>query len=408
MSASNGWASAHDIIGATEESDTSEPSESSDRTDGSFISESMDSEDESRSSSRLGPRKWPYPMATAKKQVLEGMKLLQDHQRSESLVRPERTKTSLAARPCLMDNRFPLLKLPKELRLNVFDQLFTDLTINRQHRPETLHRYHYPSEWPGNDFSAYLHLILTCKEIHNEARGLWETGYIRNCCFYFWKAPIFYRVACALEELGPPYTCAKFVLRGRPFEENGDNETAFVDEDAEDLMMTQPGFPYWDEDYKDHHWGWPKFPFDHPCGEGHLVEGRIPFETYRCGSKRRKCARAFFPALDFCSISVHERSIAEHKFGSRYSQMVGDVGDVFWGAYDPATAHAKLMIYEEWQRRGSPETLLDKASAVLAWKSEAAAGLDKEWLKLNGNIDATFKSIEAGFSLDNWLRERPR
>lgn len=104
---------------------------------------------------------------------------------------------------------FPLMKLSPELRLNVYDQPLIDLTVNRQRAVADLNKYHRAHEWPKNDFSAYLGLLLTCKETHWHVKRLWEHVYIHKCCFYFWKLPSFYRVATSLLKLGEPYRSAR-------------------------------------------------------------------------------------------------------------------------------------------------------------------------------------------------------
>jgi hypothetical protein len=67
---------------------------------------------------------------------------------------------------------FPIMKLPPELRLMVFDQLFLDLTVRRQrfmmyHNEEKLLHKHQV-----NDFRPYTNMLLTCKELSDEAKKL--------------------------------------------------------------------------------------------------------------------------------------------------------------------------------------------------------------------------------------------
>jgi hypothetical protein len=300
------------------------------------------------------------------------------------------------------------MKLPPEIRLNVYDCLFTDLAINRQRDVADLTEYHHSYEWPDNDFSAYRNLLLTCREVHDAAKGLWENMYARHVCFYFWKVPDFYRVAKLLTTLGEPYQDASYALRTRPFEETEAEETDFVDNEAEEIMSAQPGFPHDDEDYANFHWGWPAFRFNGGQGNHSLhSNGRIPHDIYQKGARIKPFARAEFPGLEECSIVVHERHPDEGK-ESQYLLMSGKVGDVFWGGYDAAGGHAQLKIWEEWSKRGCPPCCLAKAEIVLTWRAQAMAGQDEEWLALGGDPHADLEDLESvkyRYQLHNWLRD---
>jgi hypothetical protein len=303
---------------------------------------------------------------------------------------------------------FPLMKLPPEIRLNVYDCLFTDLTINRQREVADLTEYHHSHEWPDNDFSAYRNLLLTCREVHDAAKGLWETMYARHVCFYFWKVPDFYRVAKLLTTLGEPYQDPSYALRTRTFEETEAEETEFVDNEAEEIMSTQPGFPHDNEDYANFHWAWPPFHFNgEPGSHSLLSDGRIPHDTYRRGARRRPFARAEFPGLEDCSIVVHEDHPDEGT-RSQYLLMSGKIGTVFWGGYDAAAGHAQLKIWEEWRKRGCPPCCLAKAEVVLTWRAQAMSGQDEAWLALGGDPHADLENLEKvkyRFQLHNWLRD---
>ena len=306
--------------------------------------------------------------------------------------------------------QFPLMKLCPEVRLNVYDCLFTDLTINRHRQVANLTVYHHPHEWPDNDFSAYRNLLLTCKEVHDEAKSLWENMYIRHCCFYFWKMPGIYRIAKLLTDLGEPYQRMRYVLRTRTFEEIGSHEIDLADDDAVELMTKRRGFPCHDEDYAHLHWAWPTFHW--PGGPGiHalLANGRIPHEIYYTGvgAEFRICARADLPGLEECSLAVHECVPSSSPAQTQYLIMSGKMGAVCWDGYDPPAAHACLMIWEEWRRRGYPSGCLAKSDVVFAWRAQAMSGQDEAWLALGGNSAVDLNDL-VNFPyvdrLNYWLR----
>ena len=115
---------------------------------------------------------------------------------------------------------FPIMELPPELRLMVFDQLFLDLTVRRQwsvmhHNEEKLLQ-----KYQVNDFRPYTNLLLTCKELNKEAKNHWDRYYLRECCFYFWHISKLYDFAMVLDKMGRPYTEIKYVLRSQWAESN--------------------------------------------------------------------------------------------------------------------------------------------------------------------------------------------
>ncbi|GAB1736462.1 hypothetical protein NU219Hw_g7612t1 [Hortaea werneckii] len=75
----------------------------------------------------------------------------------------------------------PLLALPKELRLMIYDELFTPLT----QRPKHFDTYVLPSEWPKIDFTPYTALLLTCKEVKEEARTHFEGHFAPDVMVFF-------------------------------------------------------------------------------------------------------------------------------------------------------------------------------------------------------------------------------
>ncbi|KAI7526204.1 hypothetical protein KC331_g17096 [Hortaea werneckii] len=75
----------------------------------------------------------------------------------------------------------PLLALPKELRLMIYDELFAPLT----QRPKHFDTYVLPSEWPKTDFTSYRALLLTCKEVKEEATTHFKGHFVRDVMIYF-------------------------------------------------------------------------------------------------------------------------------------------------------------------------------------------------------------------------------
>jgi len=304
------------------------------------------------------------------------------------------------------ERQFPLMKLPKEVRLNVYDCLFTDLTIGRQREVADLTVIHPPDEWPVNDFSAYRNLLLTCKEVHDEAKSLWENMYIRHCRFNFWKVPELYRVAKLLADLGGPYRRVSYSLRTRSTLQNGRSSTDFMDDLAMELMLQQRGFPEDDPDYYDFGWGWPTFNWAETPGTHALFAGgQVTYKLHMDG--RGLTARADFPGLESCSISLHKGFCFTHmrSIHTQYLLISGKVGDVVWGNYDSAAGHAKMLIWEAWNRLEQPSCCLAKSEIVLAWRAQAISGYDKTWLALGGDPRnlSSVADVQEELGLGSWL-----
>lgn len=306
------------------------------------------------------------------------------------------------------EHQFPLMKVPKEVRLNVYDCLFTDLTIVRQCEVANLTVYHPPHEWPGNDFSNYRNLLLTCKEVHDEAKSLWENMYIRHCVFYFWKPQDLYRVAKLLTDLGGPYQRMSYALRTRPESETGRRATDFIDDLLADLMYYQKGFPEDDTNYNGFHWAWPRLRWGEGPGTYTLLEnGCVPYEIYV--QDVGTCARTDFSGLTHCSISVHESLIGIYA-QAQYLLMRGKVGGIVWDDYDPLVGHVKTMLWEEWVRRGYPSSCLDRSDIVLKWRAQAMSGRDETWLNLGGTPDdlSSMRCVQHEYGLSSWLMAERR
>ena len=306
----------------------------------------------------------------------------------------------LAAAPL---QAFPLMKLSPELRLDIYDQVLIDLTTNRQRTVAGLNKYHRVREWPKNDFSAYLSLLLTCKEIHAHVKGLWENVYIHKCCFYFWKIPDFYRIATSLVKLGEPYRSARYTLRTRSDKEIGDEQADFITFEGSNFMKDQPGFPIDNPDYEDLQWSLPKFTYMSKSGLHTLQgEGPIPVETYQQGPRGRNFGRASIPGLKGCSIAVHDRQVLQSRPAATYVLMSGEVGNVFWGKYDAAFGHGKQVIWDEWERRGYPRDCLTRADIVLSHRALLELGIPVRWAGYR-NKPYDLWDIELIYNLLGWL-----
>ncbi|KAK5126637.1 hypothetical protein LTR85_009571 [Meristemomyces frigidus] len=77
--------------------------------------------------------------------------------------------TTTAAEP-----RPSFLAMPKELRLQVYDELLEPLI----RRPEHFDTYVLPSEWPKNDLTPYTSLLFTSRQICEEVKDYFESRYL--------------------------------------------------------------------------------------------------------------------------------------------------------------------------------------------------------------------------------------
>lgn len=303
---------------------------------------------------------------------------------------------------------FPLMRLPPELRLRTYDQVFTDLTIGRQSQVADVYTYHHGHEWPGNDFSDYLNLLLASKHVHDEAKPLWEHVYILQACFYFLKPPSFHRVAKSLATLGEPYTNAKYVLWTAPKDENASQNADWIDEEGEDFMAEQPGFPSHDPNYAQMSFSWPEIPYARGEGQHYLLpSNEIPVEIYSQGPERKLFGRAIIPGLEDCTLIFHERHAPPNYAGTDYMLMTGEMGGVFWGAYDLPFSKAKWTLWEAWEKKGFPGSCLSKANLVLVHQAQLELGIWDVWRR-NGNSpqdeEDTMLKIEELYGLRDWLR----
>lgn len=306
---------------------------------------------------------------------------------------------------------FPLMKLPPELRLETYHYVFIDLTENRQRPVADLSVYREPEEWPNNELSTYVNLLVTCKEVNNEVKDLWEKHYASQCCLYFWQVPKLYDTAQALRRLGEPYTNMQYVLRTPQINKELEVADLMVTmEDETDLMTIQPGFPIDDDDFR-------SFFFDHyivPPFHGFqgsmLTFLRVDGVTYP-RDPTGGLSRIDYPGLERCEISVHQQDLWTGGFGdiSHYAQMTGKFSALFWGHYDAAIAYGKMRIYDEYVRRFKearrknhpfdPDII--RPGLARWWKEESVK--DQKWLDLGGQPWADVVDLARDHGMFDWM-----
>jgi hypothetical protein len=351
---------------------------------------------------------------------------------------------------------FPIMKLPPEIRLMVFEQLFLDLTVRRQHSMMHRNEEKLLQKHQVNDFRPYTNLLLTCKELNKEAKKLWEEQYLHECCFYFWHVSKLYDLAMILEKLGGAYTEIKYVLRPQ-FAENFVCNMCLAATAAEagtneaiGFIQTQPGVspPYPDD--LDKHFVKRLFPSTgNDSGKIEIGEGTYeatdenPVRTVVYKEAGKTFALGEYPGPESCTISTHlNESVLEstnhddnNEFqvyegrGARvdtYEQMQGKFSGIFWGGYDPAVGYGKLKLWEavplfhlesrcqckRWNepakrhvetkmlKRGVKEhsKLLDK------WFKKITK--DRKWLALGGEVDEDgLSGLLEESNLSHWLDE---
>jgi hypothetical protein len=352
---------------------------------------------------------------------------------------------------------FPIMKLPPEIRLMVFDQLFLDLTVRRQHNMKYHNEEKLLQKHQVNDFRPYTNLLLTCKELNKEARKLWEEQYLHECCFYFWHVSKLYDLAVILEKLGRPYTEIKYVLRTR-FAENfvcnmcpaataaeaGRNEAVW-------FIQTQPGVPpSFPKDLEKHFFNrlFPSTGDD--SGKIEVAEGTYeatdenPVRTVVHKEAGTTFALGKSPDAESCTISTHLNETvlestnhdANNEFkvyegrGARadtYEQMQGKFSGIFWGGYDAAVGYGKLELWEalplfhleshcQCKKWNEPSNRHAETKLLRRCENEHAKLLDKwfkkitkdrKWLALGGAVDdegGMTRMLEE-YNLSPWLEE---
>ena len=133
-----------------------------------------------------------------------------------------------------------LLRLPKELRLTIYDTLLEPL-IDQGDVPDT---YAFPDEWPKIDLSAYTNLVASCKQLHSEVKAHFEKCYLPGLTIFFDNTPQLYKFDQAACTFGAPYQDIQFSLRttNRYSVSDISNKIWHIDEDSAKLMMLHPGF----------------------------------------------------------------------------------------------------------------------------------------------------------------------
>ncbi|KAK4547049.1 hypothetical protein LTR36_001270 [Oleoguttula mirabilis] len=109
----------------------------------------------------------------------------------------------------------PLLQLPSELRLLIFDALVEPLV----QKPEHFDVYMLPSEWPKTELGTYTSTLLTCKQLYAEAKDHFETHYLSKITIYFYD-PLalrnFTTVIARIAKLEPKYNNIQICISGCP------------------------------------------------------------------------------------------------------------------------------------------------------------------------------------------------
>lgn len=79
----------------------------------------------------------------------------------------------------------PLLRLPPELRITLFETFLDETFLQTQRHPED------PVP-PHSKFGSYLSLILSCRQMHDEVEELFQKAYAHRTLFYFEEASQLY------------------------------------------------------------------------------------------------------------------------------------------------------------------------------------------------------------------------
>jgi hypothetical protein len=337
---------------------------------------------------------------------------------------------------------FPIMELPPELRLMVFDQLFLDLTVRRQRSMTHHNEEKLLQKYQVNDFRPYTNLLLTCKELNKEAKNHWDKYYLRECCFYFWHVSKLYDLALVLAELGDPYTEIKYVLRSQfahnyistfcpapTFAELGLYE-------AEWFIETQPGAAPGYEELDDHFSQRIYTTIGKTSGIIEVGEGTYeatennPVRVVVHKEAGRTFARGDHLGPESCAVSVHQDDTT---FGGcikseSYTQMQGTFSGIFWGGYDPAVGYGKLKLWEAmpldhlqghcgcdvWnipENRFADDDLLwwseaERLTLMNKWYDEII--VDRKWLALGGQVDergAGVTDLMEGYDMNHWLND---
>ncbi|KAK4547062.1 hypothetical protein LTR36_001283 [Oleoguttula mirabilis] len=119
----------------------------------------------------------------------------------------ERNRQDVIARlaalrvPANPDPHSPLLQLPAELRLAIYDAIFEPLV----QQPEHMDTFVLPSEWPKIDLSTHTSILRTCHQLRSEAQAYFEKQYLPRLTLHFENLPDMHHFTKVAAELGPAY-----------------------------------------------------------------------------------------------------------------------------------------------------------------------------------------------------------
>ena len=105
----------------------------------------------------------------------------------------------------------PLLSIPPELRLKIYDALFDDLILQTQ--ASNIERYVRTQRWPRKTLYSYSSLTKTSKLIRKEAKPHFERYFLSGLVAYFWNIPALETFAEEMRKLGGPYLQVQYSLR---------------------------------------------------------------------------------------------------------------------------------------------------------------------------------------------------
>jgi hypothetical protein len=330
------------------------------------------------------------------------------------------------------------MKLPPEVRLMVFDEVFLDLTARRQRFMLCHNEARLSEKHQVNDFRPYTNLLLTCKEFNKEAKDRWEKVYLRECCFYFWNVSELYDLSLVLEKLGEPYTDIKYALRSRHdyhgtelakvfcVSETMADATSYA---AETLMKSQPGF----SDAEIHSFDEAiemmtndSTMFDPQTTDGlYMTASSTPWKVIFFTPEAppedlysRTFTYAWLSSPENCLISVHQNtprqdSLHDDERDDHFSQIQGRFSGIFWGGYDALDGYEGFKLWKASlgncktptttaEDTSVPKHFHAKGKSILEWWHKARTS-DPKWLALGGNPEQSLMDMAMNNNLESWL-----
>lgn len=214
----------------------------------------------------------------------------------------------------------------------IYDELFAPLL----QRPEHFDTYVLPSEWPKVDFTPYRALLLTCKEVKEEATTHFEGHFLRDVIVFFdnvFDLRKFYfklRRASCLGKLGGMKVCLHSLPEGieRRMNPRGHGKSSFwlLNCDAEsccfDMLICNDDKPSrapkrYGEDGCGHSGRWPDGSVQHLTTKvSHGIRGNARVNVLRTTGRDGP----FQKGLEPISRQLRSRS------STRYTQMVLPIG----------------------------------------------------------------------------------